>query len=66
MNTDYKVVVNSEEQYSVWPEDRPNPTGFRDANQRGSRQQCVDYILRRKPGVRPEELDALEDRLRRQ
>jgi hypothetical protein len=25
----YKVVVNGEEQYSIWPADRPNAAGYR-------------------------------------
>lgn len=27
-NTIYKVVVNHEEQYSIWPVDRKNPLGL--------------------------------------
>lgn len=30
-NTTYKVVVNHEEQYSIWPADRENPLGWTDA-----------------------------------
>ena len=29
--TIYKVVVNHEEQYSIWPAERENPLGWRDA-----------------------------------
>ena len=29
--TIYKVVINHEEQYSIWPVDRENPLGWRDA-----------------------------------
>ncbi|MCA1566078.1 MAG: MbtH family protein [Acidobacteria bacterium] len=42
--TIYKVVVNHEEQYSIWPADRENPLGWRDAGQRGSKQECLAYI----------------------
>jgi MbtH protein len=28
--TIYKVVVNHEEQYSIWPADRNNPIGWND------------------------------------
>ena len=42
--TIYKVVVNHEEQYSIWPADRENALGWRDAGTSGSKQQCLDYI----------------------
>jgi len=40
----YRVVVNHEEQYSIWPADRDNPAGWRDAGQNGSREECLAYI----------------------
>ena len=40
----YKVVVNHEEQYSIWPTDRENAPGWRDAGKDGSRQECLAYI----------------------
>ena len=42
--TTYKVVVNHEEQYSIWAADRENPIGWRDAGKSGSKQECLDYI----------------------
>ncbi len=42
----YKVVVNHEEQYSIWPADRPNPCGWTDAGPTGSKATCLDYIRR--------------------
>lgn len=51
MNTDelqdtlvYKVVVNHEEQYSIWPEDKENALGWRDAGKSGAKQECLAYI----------------------
>ena len=35
--TIYKVVLNHEEQYSIWPADRENPAGWRDAGKVGSK-----------------------------
>jgi MbtH protein len=35
-NTIYKVVVNHEEQYSIWPADRENLLGWKDAGKSGS------------------------------
>jgi MbtH protein len=40
----YKVVVNHEEQYSVWFVDRENPPGWRDAGKTGSKAECLVYI----------------------
>jgi MbtH protein len=40
----YKVVLNHEDQYSIWPADRETPPGWRDAGKTGSKQECLDYI----------------------
>ena len=40
----YKVVVNHEEQYSIWPADRENPLGWRDAGKTGPKAECLSYI----------------------
>lgn len=42
--TIYKVVVNHEEQYSIWPADRENPPGWRDADKQGPKAECLAYI----------------------
>ena len=34
-NTIYKVVLNHEEQYSIWPADRENALGWNDAGKSG-------------------------------
>jgi MbtH protein len=43
-NSQYKVVVNHEEQYSIWPVERNNPLGWRDAGKSGSKAECLAYI----------------------
>jgi MbtH protein len=40
----YKVVVNHEEQYSIWPADRQNPLGWNDAGKSGPKSECLEYI----------------------
>jgi MbtH protein len=40
----YKVVVNHEEQYSIWPAYRENALGWRDAGKSGSKEECLAYI----------------------
>lgn len=42
--TIYKVVINHEEQYSIWPVDRENPLGWCNVGQNGSKSECLAYI----------------------
>jgi MbtH protein len=40
----YTVVINDEEQYSIWFADRPLPLGWREAGKTGTKEACVAYI----------------------
>ncbi|VAW39687.1 MbtH-like NRPS chaperone [hydrothermal vent metagenome] len=40
----YKVVVNHEEQYSIWSAEREIPIGWRDVGKQGSKEYCLHYI----------------------
>ncbi|MGE5499041.1 MAG: MbtH family protein [Syntrophothermus sp.] len=51
--TIYKVVVNHEEQYSIWPADRENALGWFDVGKAGSKQECLDYIKEVWTDMRP-------------
>ena len=42
--TIYKVVMNHEEQYSIWPAERENALGWNDVGKTGSRAECLTYI----------------------
>jgi MbtH protein len=42
--TIYKVVINHEEQYSIWPADRENALGWNDAGKQGTKAECLAYI----------------------
>ncbi|MCA1684616.1 MAG: MbtH family NRPS accessory protein [Planctomycetia bacterium] len=42
--TVYKVVLNHEEQYSLWPADREAPVGWREAGKTGSKAECLAFI----------------------
>ncbi len=42
--TIYRVVINHEEQYSIWPADRELPLGWNDAGKSGTKQECLDHI----------------------
>ncbi len=49
----YKVVVNHEEQYSIWPLERENALGWRDAGFSGSKTECLTYIKEVWTDMRP-------------
>jgi MbtH protein len=49
----FKVVINHEEQYSIWPLDRDNPLGWRDAGPVGSKEACLDEIAKLWTDMRP-------------
>ena len=51
--TIYKVVVNHEEQYSIWPAYRENPLGWRDVGKTGLKPECLDYIKEVWTDMRP-------------
>lgn len=40
----YKVVVNAEEQYSVWPLHKDNAPGWRDAGVTGTHDECLAQV----------------------
>lgn len=42
--TIYQVVVNDEEQYSIWPDYKEIPGGWRAVGPKGMKQKCLDYI----------------------
>jgi len=49
----YKVVMNHEEQYSIWPANRDNALGWIDAGKAGSKAQCLSYIEQVWTDMRP-------------
>ena len=42
--TVYKVVVNHEEQYSIWPDYKEIPLGWKDVGKSGPKPVCLAYI----------------------
>jgi len=52
----YKVVLNDEEQYSIWSMDRENPLGWHDEGTRGTKQVCLDRIKLIWTDMRPKSL----------
>jgi MbtH protein len=52
-NTTYRVVVNHEEQYSIWPADREIPNGWKDAGKSGPKADCLAYVEQVWTDMRP-------------
>jgi MbtH protein len=52
-STIYVVVVNDEEQYSIWSEDQDIPAGWRSVGVRGPKAECLDHIERVWTDMRP-------------
>lgn len=42
--TIYNVVMNHEEQYSIWPADRANPLGWTNVGTTGTKAECLTCI----------------------
>jgi MbtH protein len=51
--TIYKVVINSEEQYSIWPANRENALGWSDVGITGTKEECLAYIKEVWTDMRP-------------
>jgi MbtH protein len=51
--TVYKVVVNHEEQYSIWPAERANPLGWNDAGKSGTKAECLAHVKQVWTDMRP-------------
>ncbi len=43
-DTTYRVVVDHEEQYSIWPDFQDYPPGWRHAGRSGTKAECLAYI----------------------
>ena len=49
----YVVVMNDEEQYSIWPDDKRIPDGWRAVGTRGAKAECLQYIEETWTDMRP-------------
>ena len=52
-NTEFVVVINDEEQYSIWPSYKPVPAGWRPEGKRGLKADCLAYIDQTWTDMRP-------------
>ncbi len=49
----YRVVVNHEEQYSIWPAERELQLGWNSVGKTGLKSECLDYIREVWTDMRP-------------
>lgn len=49
----YRVVVNHEEQYSIWSVDRELPLGWKAVGFKGTKEECLKYIEEAWTDMRP-------------
>lgn len=54
--TIYTVVVNHEEQYSIWPAARQLPLGWQEVGKQGLKAECLAYIQDVWTDMRPRSL----------
>ena len=52
----FRVVVNDEEQYSIWAEDKELPAGWRAEGMAGTKDACLDHIEKVWTDMRPKSL----------
>ena len=50
---EYEVLVNAEEQYSLWLAGQAVPNGWRQVGPRGKKQVCLDYVKEVWTDMRP-------------
>jgi MbtH protein len=49
----YTVVVNHEEQYSIWPKRKELPNGWSDVGKQGTKEECLEHISQVWTDMRP-------------
>ncbi|MBC7488820.1 MAG: MbtH family NRPS accessory protein [Glaciimonas sp.] len=52
-DTIFRVVANDEEQYSIWPDDKDMPKGWREVGFSGNKQSCLTHIEQMWVDMRP-------------
>lgn len=59
-NTEFTVVINHQEQYSIWPTYHPVPQGWKEVGVIGDKETCLQHIRKVWLDMRPKSLrDAL-------
>lgn len=54
--TSFRVVINDEEQYSIWPTELVIPAGWREVGVSGTKEDCLAHIEKVWTDMRPRSL----------
>jgi len=54
----YKVLINDENQHSLWPSQIPTPNGWTIAHNDDTREKCLNYVTEHWTDLRPASLVA--------
>ena len=57
----FYVVINDEEQYSIWPGARRIPAGWKEAGHRGDRASCITFVDQVWTDMRPRSVRERQD-----
>lgn len=52
----WRVVINVEDQYSIWPTFKPIPSGWREEGKTGTKEECLNHIKEAWTDMRPRSL----------
>ena len=55
-NRVYVVLMNDEEQYSLWPRNQDVPAGWRSVDFSGTKEECMKYVDETWVDMRPKSL----------
>ena len=55
-NEVWRVVINLEDQYSIWPVRKDIPYGWREDGPTGTKEECLAYIKENWTDMRPRSL----------
>ena len=65
MSSKYSVVINHEEQYSIFPADRSVPSGWKKVGKSGTKEECLRYIEEVWTDMRPSNVRRKVEELQR-
>lgn len=52
----FKAIINDEEQYSIWPEKKDVPSGWKEVGFTGTKSQVTEFIDKNWTDMRPASL----------
>lgn len=59
----WRVVINLEDQYSIWPTFKPVAPGWREEGKTGTKEECLNHIKEVWTDMRPRSLkDLMEEK----